>query len=274
MQANTVAIHEVTVQADAANRNVSSTEMSVQKLDIKEARALPVLFGEQDIMKTLQLLPGVKSAGEGNSGFYVRGGTTDQNLVLLDEAPVYNTSHLLGFFSVFNSDAIKDVKLYKGDIPAEYGGHLSSVVDIRMNEGNTKEYHVSGGIGVISSRLAVEGPIVKNKGSFLISARRTYADLFLKLSNDTNQNRTTLYFYDLNLKATFPSENVTSSIFQDILGAMYSILAADLALNGAISLQRFRWNHLFSNRLFLNSSLIFSRYNYNINLEGANRKVK
>src|ERR1019366_8181980 len=146
----------------------------------KDIENIPVFFGEKDIMKTLQLLPGIKSAGEGNSGFYVRGGGADQNLILLDEAPVYNASHLLGFFSTFNSDAIKDITLYKGGMPAQYGGRLSSVVDIKMKDGNTKDYEVNGGIGLISSRLNIEGPIVKDNGSFIISGRRTYADMFLK----------------------------------------------------------------------------------------------
>lgn len=273
LQENTVAMQEVTIQAEAPNRNVTSLEMSVQELDIKESRTIPVLFGEQNIMATMQLLPGVKSAGEGNSGFYVRGGTTDQNLVLLDEAPVYNTSHLLGFFSVFNSDAIKDVKLYKGGIPAEYGGHLSSVIDIRMKDGNSKEFGVSGGIGLISSRLSVEGPIVKDKGSFMISARRTYADLFLKLSADTNQNRSTLYFYDLNLKANYAFGSRDHIYISSYFGRDVFNFGGRFGIQWGNATSTLRWNHLFSNRLFLNSSFIFSNYNYLITLEGANRQV-
>jgi hypothetical protein len=153
--------------------------MGVQKHNVKEINSVPVLFGERDILKTLQLLPGIKSAGEGNSGFYVRGGSTDQNLILLDEAPVYNASHLLGFFSTFNSDAIKDVTVYKGGMPAQYGGRLASVLDIKMNDGNKKDYTVEGGIGLIASRLKVEGPIKRDKSSFMISGRRTYADTCL-----------------------------------------------------------------------------------------------
>ena len=177
--------------------------MSVEKIDIKEIETIPVLFGEKDVLKTIQLLPGVKSAGEGNSGFSVRGGNIDQNLILIDEAPVYNASHLLGFFSVFNSDALKDVKLYKGGIPAEYGGRLSSVMDIKMKDGNAKKFSATGGVGLIASRLTIEAPIVKDKGSFLLSGRRTYADLFLKFSNDTNQQNSQLYFYDFNAKANY-----------------------------------------------------------------------
>ena len=155
--------------------------MSVERINVQEIKNIPVLFGERDVMKTIQFLPGVKSAGEGNSGFYVRGGAADQNLILLDEAPVYNASHLLGFFSTFNSDAIKNVTLYKGGMPAQYGGRLSSVVDIKMNDGNNQDFGVSGGIGLIASRLNIEGPMQKDKSSFLLSGRRTYADLFLKL---------------------------------------------------------------------------------------------
>ena len=266
-------MEQVTIQAEAPNRNVTSPEMSVQKLDIRESRTIPVIFGEQNIMATMQLLPGVKSAGEGNSGFYVRGGTADQNLVLLDEAPVYNTSHLLGFFSVFNSDAIKDVKLYKGGIPAEYGGHLSSVIDIRMNDGNSKEYGVSGGIGLISSRFSVEGPIVKDKGSFMISARRTYADLFLKLSADTNQNRSTLYFYDINLKANYTLGKHDHMYASGYFGRDVFNYGGRFGIQWGNATSTLRWNHLFSSRLFLNSSLIFSNYNYVITLEGANRQL-
>lgn len=273
LQPRSVALKEVTIRAESANRNITSSEMSAPKLDIKEIRSLPVFMGEQDIMKTLQLLPGVKSAGEGNSGFYVRGGTIDQNLVLLDEAPVYNTSHLLGFFSVFNSDAIKDVKLYKSGIPDEYGGHLSSVIDVRMNDGNSRDYVFSGGIGLISSRLSVEGPIVRNKGSFIISARRTYADMFLKLSRDTNQNRSKVYFYDLNLKANYSLGSHDRIYLSGYFGRDVFNYGGRFGIQWGNVTSTLRWNHLFSSKLFLNSSLIFSNYDYMITLEGATRQV-
>ena len=189
-----ITIGEVVVSAERSNQNVVSTEMSTNKIDVRDVKSIPVLLGEKDILKTIQLLPGIKSAGEGSTGFYARGGGVDQNLIMLDEAPVYNSSHLLGFLSIFNSDAIKDVKVMTGDIPAEYGGRLSSVLDIRTNDGNMKEFEGTGGIGLLSSRLTVDGPIVKDKGSFIISGRRTYADLFLRLSSDTLINRTRLYF--------------------------------------------------------------------------------
>lgn len=173
-------LEEVVVTAKNEDDNVTSTEVSVLSLDIKEIKKIPVIFGEQDVVKTIQLLPGVSANSEGGSGFFVRGGNADQNLILLDEAPVYNASHLLGFFSVFNSDALKDVKLYKGGIPAQYGGRASSVMDVRMRNGNMKEWDISGGLGLISSRLTVEGPIVKDKGSIIVSGRRTYADIVAK----------------------------------------------------------------------------------------------
>jgi len=268
-----VALKEVTILGESANRNITSSEMSNQKLDIKEIQSLPVLFGEQDIMKTIQLLPGVKSAGEGNSGFYVRGGTIDQNLVLLDEAPVYNSSHLLGFFSVFNSDAVKDVKLYKSGIPAEYGGHLSSVIDVRMKDGNSKEFTFSGGIGLISSRLSVEGPIVKDKGSFIITARRTYADAFLKLSRDTNKNRSTAYFYDLNLKANYSLGNRDHLYLSGYFGRDLFNYGGRFGIGWGNATSTLRWNHLFSSKLFMNCSLIFSNYNYLITLDAVTRQV-
>jgi len=191
------------VVISSRKNDITQTLPGMQKISITEINNVPVLFGEKDILKTIQLLPGIKSAGEGSSGFFVRGGAADQNLILLDEATVYNASHLLGFFSTFNSDAIKDVTIYKGDMPAQYGGRLSSLLDIKMKDGDDKNYKVSGGIGLISSRLNVEGPIIKNKGSFMISARRTYADLFLKLSHDSAVNQSIIYFYDLNAKANY-----------------------------------------------------------------------
>ena len=200
-QSKTQEIQEVKVTGVKQDANVKSAIMGVEKLDPKAIAKIPVLLGEKDIIKTMQLLPGVKSAGEGNSGYYVRGGGSDQNLILLDEAPVYNASHLLGFFSTFNSDAIKDATLYKGNQAANFGGRLSSVLDIKMNEGNNQRFNVSGGLGLISSKLNVEGPIVKDKASFLITGRRTYADLFLKATEDFKDN--TLYFYDLNAKLNY-----------------------------------------------------------------------
>lgn len=255
-------IDEVVISAERRNDNVVNAQMGVAKINLNEIRNVPVLFGERDILKTLQLLPGIKSAGEGNSGFYVRGGSTDQNLILLDEAPVYNASHLLGFFSTFNSDAIKDVSVFKGGMPAQYGGRLSSVLDIRMNDGNKKEYTAEGGIGLISSRLKLEGPIVKDKGSFMISGRRTYADAFLALSKDSSINNNTLYFYDLNAKANYQIDDKNTLYLSGYFGRDELGLNKTFGFGWGNSTATLRWNHLYSNRLFSNTSLIYSNYNY------------
>ncbi|HEY4148373.1 MAG TPA: TonB-dependent receptor [Chitinophagaceae bacterium] len=266
-------LQEVVVSAHKGNENVTQPLMGVQKLTINEIKNIPVLFGEKDILKTIQLLPGIKSAGDGNSGFYVRGGSTDQNLILLDEAPVYNASHLLGFFSTFNADAIKDVTVYKGDMPAEYGGRLSSVVDIKMKDGNDKDYTVSGGIGLISSRLNVEGPIVKDKGSFIISARRTYADLFLKLSKDTSINQNSLYFYDLNVKANYKFDDKNTIYLSGYFGHDNLGLGNQFGTNWGNTTGTFRWNHLFNSRLFSNTSLIYSNYSYLIDVNSGTNNL-
>ena len=255
------------------NSNVSKPMMGVQKLSISEIKDLPVLFGEKDILKTLQLLPGVQSAGDGNSGFFVRGGNTDQNLIILDEATVYNPSHLLGFFSTFNSDAIKDVTLYKGATPAEYGGRLASVLDVRMNDGNNKEVHASGGIGLISSRLNVEGPITKDKGSFIVSARRTYADVFLKLSKDSSTNQNSLYFYDLNAKGNYTLGEKDRIFLSAYLGKDKLGFGNTFGIDYGNATATLRWNHLFNSRLFSNTSLIYSKYDYDIKINSGNNNI-
>jgi len=255
-------LEEVVVSAEAIDKNVKSAEMSVVEITLKEIKTIPILFGEQDILKTLQLMPGVKSAGEGNSGFYVRGGGPDQNLILLDEAPVYNAAHLMGFFSVFNSDAVKNMKLYKGNAPAEFGGRLSSVLDIKMNEGNSKRFSTSGGIGLISSRLNFEGPIVKDKGSFILTGRRTYADLFLKLSSDTTLNNTTLYFYDFNIKANYRFGQNDRIFLSGYFGRDIMDMDGNFGFDWGNTTATLRWNHLFNNKFFLNSTFIYSNYDY------------
>ncbi len=259
-------LKEVVVKADAANANVTKTQMSIAKINPKEIEAVPVLFGEKDVLKTLQLLPGVKSGGEGSSGFSVRGGGFDQNLILLDEAPVYNASHLLGFFSVFNSDAIKDLTLYKGGIPAQYGGRASSVMDVVMNDGNSKKFGASGGIGLISSKLTVEGPIVKDKGSFILSGRRTYLDLFLLLSNDEAIKKSKLYFYDLNLKANYQITDRDRIFISGYFGRDNFGYGDDFGFDWGNATGTLRWNHLFSDKLFGNTSVIFSDYNYGFDI--------
>lgn len=259
-------IGEVVVKAEKENENITSSEMSVTKFTPKDIETIPVLFGEKDIMKTMQLTPGVKGAGEGNAGFYVRGGGADQNLVLLDEAPVYNASHLLGFFSVFNSDALKDVALYKSGIPAEYGGRASSVLDVKMRDGNNKKFGASGGIGLISSRLTLEAPIVKDKGSFIISGRRSYADIFLKLAPNEDQRNTTLYFYDLNAKANYRIGEKDRIFLSGYFGRDRFGFSDIFGFNWGNATATARWNHLFNSKLFSNTSVIYSNFDYEFNI--------
>ena len=259
-------IEEVEVKAQKENENITGSGMDVTRLDPKDIETIPVLFGEKDIMKTLQLTPGVKGAGEGNAGFFVRGGGADQNLILLDEANVYNASHLLGFFSVFNSDAIKDVSLYKSGIPAEYGGRASSVMDVKMRDGNKKKFGMSGGIGLISSRLTIEAPIVKDKGSFIVSGRRSYADLFLKLSKDTSINQTQLFFYDLNAKANYRLGDKDRIFLSGYFGRDVLGINDAFGFNWGNATGTIRWNHLFSNKLFSNTSIAYSDFDYGFNV--------
>src|ERR1035437_782198 len=258
-------IEEVVITSERVDANVKKAEMSVAKLDMKTIKQIPALMGEVDVIKVIQMLPGVLPTSEGSSGFSVRGGGSDQNLILLDEATVYNASHLMGFFSVFNSDAIKDIAVYKGNEPAEYGGRLSSALDIKMNDGNDKKIGVSGGIGLISSRLTVEGPLISDKGSFIVSARRTYADLFLKLSKDTTLNQAQLYFYDLNAKANYKLDEKNRIFLSGYFGKDVLGLGNTFGINWGNSTATLRWNHLFSDRLFSNTSFIFSNYDYRIN---------
>ncbi|MEM9717796.1 MAG: TonB-dependent receptor [Bacteroidota bacterium] len=260
-------LEEVVILAENENDNITNTEVSVLSLDVSELQKVPVIFGEQDILKTLQLLPGVSASSEGSSGFFVRGGDADQNLILLDEAPLYNASHLLGFFSVFNSDALKDVKMYKGGIPAQFGGRGSSVMDARMRNGNMKEWGVSGGIGLISSRVTIEGPIVEDQGSIILSVRRTYADILAKpLLEDFDDF--TLYFYDVNAKANYKlGENdriyISGYLGRDALGT------DDFGFDWGNRTLTARWNHIFNSKLFSNTSFIYSEYDYGFNIENG-----
>ena len=259
-------IEEVKVSAVKENDNITSSGMNVTKFDPKDIETIPVLFGEQDIMKTLQLTPSVKTAGEGNAGFFVRGGGADQNLILLDEAPVYNASHLLGFFSVFNSDAIKDVSLYKSGIPAEYGGRASSVMDVKMRDGNKKKFDMSGGLGLISSRLTLEAPIVKDKGSFIISGRRSYADIFLKLSSDEDQQNTSLFFYDLNAKANYRISEKDRIFLSGYFGRDRFGFADIFGFSWGNATGTARWNRVISKKMFSNTTVVFSNFDYEFNI--------
>jgi len=255
-------LEEVVVKADRDDQNITRNEGSITKINIRDVKELPAFGGEPDIMKVVQLNPGIKAAGEGSAGFYVRGGGLDQNLVLLDEAPVYNPSHIFGFFSVFNGDALKGATLYKGGMSAEYGGRTASVVDIRMKDGNKKDYDVSSGLGLIASRLTVEGPIEKDKSSFIISGRRTYADLFLGLSSDESINSNILYFYDLNAKMNFKVGEKDRLYFSGYFGRDRIGFSDLFGLDWGNTTATVRWNHLFSDRFFSNTTLVFSDYDY------------
>lgn len=257
-------LEEVTISSERPNTNITELETGSTTLNIRSIRKIPALLGEVDIIKAIQMLPGVQVTSEGSSGFSVRGGGRDQNLIQLDEAPVYNASHLMGFFSIFNNDAIKDVKLYKGDIPASSGGRLASLLDIRMKEGNSKHFHGSGGIGTISSRLTLEGPIVPDKVSFLLAGRRTYADLFLLFSKEEALRNTHLYFFDLNGKLNYRI-NDNNKIY---LSGYYG---KDIYANEEFAGMYFgnrtftlRWNHLFGQKLFSNFTLVNSYYFYEL----------
>lgn len=256
----------IIITGERADRNVSSVAMGNVKMIPGRIESIPVIFGEHDVFKTIQLTAGVKSAGEGSSGFYVRGGGIDQNLILLDEAPVYNASHLMGFFSVFNSEALKDANLMKGSIPAEFGGRASSVFDIKMKDGNQKEYGVTGNVGLISSSLTVEGPIQKDKSSFIVSGRRTYADMFLVFAKDEDAKNSTLYFYDLNLKTNYKINNNNRIFLSGYFGRDKFKFSDEFGFDWGNKTGTLRWNHNFSEKLFSNTSLIFSNYSYNINI--------
>lgn len=268
LKPNLTTTESINISAEAVDANIKSVEMGTVKLNPAELKQVPILFGEQDILKTIQLLPGVTAASEGQSGFYVRGGGPDQNLILLDEAPVYNAAHLMGFFSVFNSDAINSAKLIKGGGPPEYGGRLSSVLDIKMKEGNRKRFSMSGGIGAISSRLALEGPIDEGRGSYFISGRRTYADLMLKMSS-SDLSDLTLYFYDLNMKANYRLSETDYLYLSGYLGNDVLGFNDEFGLNWGNATMTFRWNHLFSDKLFSNTSLIYSNFDYVVSFENG-----
>ena len=258
-----LSIEGVEITAERKDENVRNAEMGTIKMDIKKIRKVPALFGEVDIIKSIQLLPGVQSAAEGTSGFSVRGGSPDQNLILLDEATVYNPSHLLGFFSVFNNDAIKDVQIYKGDIPAAHGGRLSSLLEVRMKEGNNKHFAATGGIGLIASRLTLEGPLVKDRSSWIISGRRTYLYLFFPLFPNEDLQDNDLFFYDLNAKInhTFNENNrlyISAYGGRDVFGSQFARM--DLGNRTFTA----RWNHLFSKKLFSNFTLVRAKFDYKL----------
>src|SRR6218665_1064929 len=264
LASNEEQLQEVVITDGRTATNTRKAEMSVNKLSIGAIKKMPVVMGEVDVLKSILLLPGVTNAGEGASGFNVRGGGADQNLILLDEATIFNSSHVFGFFSVFNPDAIKDLKLYKGGIPARYGGRASSVLDIYQKDGNSKEFHMNGGIGLISSRILAEGPIVKDKGSFLIGGRASYAHLFLKFSEENKDN--SAYFYDLNTKLSYKLNNNNNLYLSGYFGRDVFSLNKSFTNTYGNSILNLRWNHLYSDKPFANLSLIYSDYYYGLDL--------
>lgn len=256
-------LDEVVIKADSERLDIRTPQMSVNTLSSNTIKSIPVVLGEADVIKSLLLLPGVSNAGEGSSGFNVRGGAVDQNLILLDEATIFNSSHLFGFFSVFNPDAIKDVKLFKGSIPSRYGGRVSSVLEIFQKEGNSKNFKLTGGIGAVASRLLAEGPIVEDKAAFLIGGRASYAHLFLPLFDIENK----AYFYDLNTKINYRINDRNNVFLSGYFGRdLFSVNDSFINVYGN-ALVNFRWNHIFSDKLFSNLSLIYSDYYYGLELD-------
>ena len=263
-------IKEVIVTGEASNANVERIEMGMAKLPIKTIQKLPAFMGEVDIIKSIQLLPGIQSGGEASSGLYVRGGGPDENLMILDEAPVYNASHLMGFFSVFNSNAIKDIQVYKSGIPAEYGGKASAVVDIRQKDGNSKQFGFDGGIGNLSSRLTLEGPIIKEKWSFIVAGRRTYYDVVGKAAGIEELKDNTLYFYDMNGKSNLIINDKNRIYFSGYMGKDAFSLGESLYMKWGNATATTRWSHIFGDKLFMNLSAIYSNYDYNLGVPGDN----
>lgn len=259
---NSESLKEVVVSSEREDKNVKDVQMSVEKISMETIQKIPQLLGEADVVKSIQLRPGVTTVGEGATGFNVRGGNIDQNLILLDDAPIFNSSHLFGFFSTFNPDAIKSAELYKGGIPARYGGRLSSVFDVRQRDGNLKEFHGQGGVGVLFSRLTLEGPIAKDKASFLISGRRSYADLFLRLNPDFAD--VAAYFYDLNAKINYKINDNNRVYLSTYFGRDIFGFGNDFQTAWGNSSVSARWNHLFSEKLFSNVTVFYSNYGYSL----------
>lgn len=265
LSVSTETLDVVILKSDVEKTNIRKPQMSVNTLKASTIKKIPAVLGEADVIQALTLLPGISNAGEGASGFNVRGGGADQNLVLLDEATLYNSSHLFGFFSVFNPDAIKDVTLYKGGIPARYGGRIASVLDIYQKDGNKKEYHATGGIGLVASRLLIEGPIAKDKASFLVAGRSSYAHLFLPLFDNDN----VAYFYDLNTKISYDINDKNKIFLSGYFGRDAFNISDIFANTFGNSTLNVRWNHLFNDKLFSNLSLIYSDYYYGLELKFA-----
>lgn len=275
------ALAEVTVSSKKRDANVKNAQMGKFNFSVEQIKSVPALMGEVDVLKTIQLLPGVRNAGEGSSGIYVRGGGPDQNLIMLDDAIVYNTGHLFGFFSIFNADAIKNVSLIKGGMPAQYGGRLSSVLDVQMKEGNDKKFQVEGGLGLIASRLSIQGPIKKNKASFIVSARRTYIDALSKpfVKKTSEFNGSGYYFYDLNTKINYRFSEKDRLYLSGYFGRdVFDFVNGKKSLNFKVpwgnATGTLRWNHVFNKRLFGNTTLVFNNYNFEFNAAQNNFQLK
>ncbi len=253
-------LDEIVISTARDDRSLASPQMGAERLNMKTIKNIPLIFGERDVMKAIQLLPGIKSAGEGGAGIYVRGGSADQNLVLMDDVPVYNAAHLLGFFSTFNPDAVDDITVYKTGMPSQFGGRLSSVLDIKMRQGDAEKFSVSGGIGLISSKLTLEGPINSGKSSFIISGRRTYVDALLRLSPDSTINQNTMYFYDVNGKFDFQLGEKDKLSFSGYLGSDKLGLAKTFGLSWGNGIASTQWKHLFSSKLNSTTTASFTNY--------------
>ena len=258
-------VEEVKVKA-GRDENVRGIETGIEKLQASTIKSVPSFMGEVDLMKVVQLFPGIQATNEGTTGYSVRGGSPDQNLILLDETPLYNASHLAGFFSVFNNDAVKDLRFFKGDFPAQHGGRLSSLMDVKIRDGNMENIRGSGGIGLISSRLLLEGPVKKEKTSFLVAGRRTYADLFLPLFNNEDVKNSKLYFYDVNLKINHKLNDNNQLHFSGYIGNDY-LKSYEFNMGFGNKTWSIRWNHIFNENLYMNLSAVQSQYNYNLGVE-------
>ncbi|MCW3464345.1 TonB-dependent receptor [Chitinophaga nivalis] len=265
-------LNEITVTGAKQEKSVNTLNTSINRLDIQQMKKMPTFMGEVDVLRAIQTLPGVNTVGEGASGFNVRGGNSDENLILLDEAPVYNSTHMMGFFSVFNPDAVKSLNLIKGGFPAEYGGRTSSVLDIRMKDGNNQHFNVNGGIGNIFSRLSVEGPLVKDKSSFIVAARRSYIDLLMKPFLKGDMKNTKLSFYDITAKANYKFNKNNTLFVSGYFGRDVFGFGKDVNMNWGNTTATIRWNHVFTNRLFLNLTTYYSKYDYSLQFTNDSKK--
>jgi hypothetical protein len=274
LEENANNLDEIVISSTKNDRNLVDTQMGAERMTMKTVNNIPMIFGERDILKAIQLLPGIKSAGEGGSGIFVRGGSADQNLILMDDVPVYNASHLLGFFSTFNPDAVEDIIVYKTGMPAQYGGRLSSVLDISMGQGNVEKFNASGGLGLISSKLTLQGPIRKEQSSFLVSGRRTYVDALLRLSPDSTINRNVMYFYDINARADFKLGTRNSLSFTGYLGSDKLGISDIFGVSWGNTLMSAQWKHTFSKGLSSTTTAYSTNYQNKIAINSGTNNIE